>query len=264
MGEVVEVALHRFGQLVALLYPLEPRVQQRREAQVDVGRRVRAAKLHARGLLLTWVEAGNPYEGRAVLAAPGDVDGSLVARYQPLVGVDVLGEDYADLAGVPELSRDERLPVVGKEVLVIRVEESVLTVLEEALVGVHARAVLGSYRLGHEGGVDAMTGGNLFDDRLVSLDLVSHLQGAVKPQVDLVLAVADLVVGVFDVYAKLLQRQDRLTPKARGRVEGGQVEVAAVVERCGRCGVLEVEVLELGAAVEVVKAHLVCPLERPF
>src|SRR5215211_4435900 len=52
---------------------------------------------------------------------------------------------------------------------------------------------------------------------------------------DLVLAVADLVVRVFDVYAELLQRQDRLTPKARGRVEGGQVEVAAVVERRGRC-----------------------------
>src|ERR671921_2325135 len=26
VGEVVEIALHRFGQLVALLYPLEPRV----------------------------------------------------------------------------------------------------------------------------------------------------------------------------------------------------------------------------------------------
>src|SRR5919112_6020152 len=159
MGEVVEVALHRFGRLVALLYPLEPRVQQRRKAQVDVGRRVRAAKLHARGLLLTWVEAGNPYEGRAVLAAPGDVDGSLVARHQPLVGIDVLGEDYADLAGVPELSRDERLRLVGEVVLVVGVEEGVLLTREEALVGVHARAVLGSYRLGHKGGVDAVHGG---------------------------------------------------------------------------------------------------------
>src|SRR5918992_3309225 len=102
MGEVVEVALHRFGQLVALLYPLEPRVQQRRKAQVDVRRRVRTAKLHARGLLLTRVEARNPYKGRAVFTTPSDVDGGLVAGDETLVGINVLGEDYADLTGVPQ------------------------------------------------------------------------------------------------------------------------------------------------------------------
>src|SRR5262245_45662730 len=38
-GEVVEVRLHRIGQLVALLDPLEPRVQERREREVRVARR---------------------------------------------------------------------------------------------------------------------------------------------------------------------------------------------------------------------------------
>src|SRR5580765_7268381 len=33
-GQVVEVGLHRWGQLVALLDPLEPRMEQRREGQI--------------------------------------------------------------------------------------------------------------------------------------------------------------------------------------------------------------------------------------
>src|SRR3954464_10600747 len=50
--EVVEVLLHRLGQLVALLDALQPGLQQRGEGQVRVARGVRAAQLHARGLLL--------------------------------------------------------------------------------------------------------------------------------------------------------------------------------------------------------------------
>ena len=53
--QVVEVALHRLRQLVALLDPLEAGLQQRRERQVRIARRIRAAELHARGLLLARV-----------------------------------------------------------------------------------------------------------------------------------------------------------------------------------------------------------------
>jgi hypothetical protein len=51
-GEVVEVALHRLGQLVALLDAFQPRVKESGEAQVDVGRRIRTPELHPGGLLL--------------------------------------------------------------------------------------------------------------------------------------------------------------------------------------------------------------------
>src|SRR4029079_994465 len=37
LGEVVEVLLHRLGQLVALLDPFQPRLQHRREAEVGGG-----------------------------------------------------------------------------------------------------------------------------------------------------------------------------------------------------------------------------------
>src|SRR5215210_1453943 len=261
--EMVEVALHRLGQLVALLDTLEARVQQRREAQVDVRRGVRAPELGAGGLLLARVVERNPYQRRAVAPAPGDVDRGFVAGDQPLVGVHELGEDDADLPRVPELARDELLRRVGEVVLVVRVEEGVAIAREEALMGVHPRAVLVYDRLGHERGVDPVLGGYLLDDRLVGHHLVGHLQGAVEAQVYLVLADADLVVRVLYVDAELLQRHDRLAPQAGRRIQRRQVEVAAVVQGFGAGGVPEVEVLELRPAEEVIEAHLAGALERP-
>ena len=67
---------------------------------------------------------------------------------------------------------------------------------------------------------------------------------------------ADLVVRVLHVDAELLQREDGLAAHVRAGVERRQVEVAALVEISGtppRGGRSEVEVLELGADVEVVK-----------
>src|SRR3712207_1404600 len=107
MREVVEVALHRLGQLVAPLDPLETGVQQRREAEVDVRRGVRAPQLRPGSLLLTGVVERHPHQGRAVAPTPGYVDRGLIARNQPLVGVHELGEDDADLTRVPELARYE-------------------------------------------------------------------------------------------------------------------------------------------------------------
>src|SRR5829696_1751217 len=78
-GEVVEVALHRLGELVAFLDAFEPCMQERREAQVDVRRRVRTPELRALGLSLARVVDRHPHQRRAVAAAPGQVDRSLVA-----------------------------------------------------------------------------------------------------------------------------------------------------------------------------------------
>ena len=125
-GEVVEVLLHRLGQLVALLDPLEPRLQQHRERQVGVARRVRAAQLHARRLLAARVVQRHAHERRAVAPRPGDVHRRLEAGHQALVGVHPLGEDRADLARVLELAGDERLADVRQEVLVVGVVERVL------------------------------------------------------------------------------------------------------------------------------------------
>ncbi len=237
-------------------------MQERREAQVDVRCRVRAAQLHARRLLLARVEARHPHQRRAVAAAPGDVDRGLVAGDQALVGVHVLGEDDGELPGVAELARDKRLRLVREVMLAVRVEERVLAVREEALVGVHPRAVLVFEGFRHERRVDAVAGGDLLDDRLVGHHLVGHRHRVVEAQVDLVLAYANLVVAVLDPDAELLQRLHGLAPQRRRRVQRRQVEVAAVVEGLCAAGVLEVEELQLRSAVERVEAHLVGPLQR--
>ena len=74
------------------------------------------------------------------------------------------------------------------------------------------------------------------------------------------------MVGVLDVDAELLQRQDRLPAHVGAGVERGQVEVAALVEDLGAAvagaRVLEVEVLELGPDVVGVEAEVLGALER--
>ena len=60
--DVVEVLLHRLGQLVALLDALEAGREQDREGQVGVAGRVGTAQLHARGLLLAGVVQGHPHQ----------------------------------------------------------------------------------------------------------------------------------------------------------------------------------------------------------
>ena len=73
------------------------------------------------------------------------------------------------------------------------------------------------------------------------------------------------MVGVLDVDAQLLERENRLAAQVRARVERRQVEVAALVENLGdaRLGLLgaEVEVLELRADVVVVEAQLLGPID---
>jgi hypothetical protein len=83
--DVVEVLLHRLGQLVALLDALEPGREQNREREVGVAGGVGAAQLHARGLLLAGVVERHPDERGAVAARPGAIDRRLVARHEPLV-----------------------------------------------------------------------------------------------------------------------------------------------------------------------------------
>ena len=161
-----------------------------------------------------------------------------------------------------ELAGDERLADVGEEVGVVGVEHRVLALAEQAHVGVHPRAVLAEERLGHERGMPAVLHGVLLDRDAVGHAVVGHLQRVGVAHVDLVLAGPDLVVGVLDVDAELLEREHRLAAHVGAGVERGEVEVAALVEDLGRVLVLEQEVLELRADVEGVEAHRARALER--
>ena len=154
-----------------------------------------------------------------------------------------------------QLAGDERLADVGEEVRVVGIVEGVAPAAEQRLVGVHARAVLAEQGLGHEGRVKAVLHRVFLDRDPVGHAVVGHLQRVGVAHVDLVLARADLVVGVLGMDPELLEREHRLAPQVRAGVERGQIEVAALVEDLGGLGVAEVEVLELGPDVEVVEAH---------
>jgi hypothetical protein len=163
---------------------------------------------------------------------------------------------------VAQLAGDERLADGREVVLVVLGEELVPPVGEERHVGVHPGAVLAEERLRHEGRVDAVLGGDFLHDQPVRDRVVGHLQCARVAHVDLVLRGPDLVVVVLDRDPDRLERLDRLVPELGGRVHRGHREVAALVERLRAFVVLEEEVLELGADVEGVEAHLPHPVER--
>ena len=86
-----------------------------------------------------------------------------------------------------ELARDEGLADLGEVPLVVGVEERVLPLGEERLVGVHPRAVLAEERLRHEGRVVAGLLGDLLDDEPVRDRVVGHVEGGRVAHVDLVL-----------------------------------------------------------------------------
>ena len=223
--------------------PSRPGVQQDRERQVGVARRVGAAQLHARGLLLAGVVERHPHQRRAVAPRPRGVDRRLVARHQPLVRVHPLGEHRAHLARVAQLAGDERLADRGEVELVVGVVEGVGAVLEQRHVGVHPGAVLAEQRLGHEGGVPAVLHGVLLDRDPVGHAVVRHLQRRGVAHVDLVLGGADLVVAVLHVHAQLLERQHGVAahvgarrPGWSGRSSRPRPGSRAGRARGGRCG----------------------------
>ena len=149
------------------------------------------------------------------------------------------------------------LPVSDRKYLSFVVVERVPAVLEQRLVGVHAGAVLAEQRLRHERRVPAVLERDLLDRDAVGHAVVGHLQRVGVAHVDLVLARADLVVGVLDLDPELLEREHGVAADVGPGVERREVEVAAEVERLGALGVAEQEVLELRPDEEVVEPHLV-------
>ena len=92
--------------------------------------------------------------------------------------------------------------------------------------------------------------------------MVGHRLRVGVAHVDLMLAGADLVVGVLGLDAELLEPEHGVAAQVRAGVERRQVEVAALVEHLGGARVPEVEVLELGSDEEVVEAHRLGALDR--
>ena len=230
-------------------------MQHRREAEVGVAGGVGAAQLGPGRPLLAGVVERHPDQRRAVAARPGEVGRRLVAGDQPLVGVDPLREQRRDLARVLELAGDERLRrsargSTGRRRRRRRCSPSFAsdwwTCMPEPFSpfsGFGMKVACQPYFMRV-----------LLDRDPVGHAVVGHRQRVLVAHVDLVLGGADLVVGVLDVDAHLLEREHGVAADVGAGVERRQVEVAALVEDLGDAalglGVAEVEELELGADVE--------------
>ena len=126
---------------------------------------------------------------------------------------------------------------------------------EEALVGVHPRAVDPEDRLGHERRVEAVELGDRLEGELEGERVVGGLEGVRVLEVDLVLARRDLVVRRLDRDPEGLERVHHVLADFLREV-GGEVEVAGEVvrERGDLPGLVaaEEEELQLGAHVHDV------------
>ena len=134
--------------------------------------------------------------------------------------------------------------------LVLRVVEGVGFTSEEGELEVHAGAVLVGERLGHEGGVDAVAHGHFLDQQAVGHDGVRHGEGVRVAEVHFVLAGGRLVMAEGDADAHLFEGEHGFASEVRAAIERGQVEVAALVQRFGAGGVLEVEEFDFRRDVE--------------
>ena len=106
-------------------------------------------------------------------------------------------------------------------------------------VDVEPAARLIDQGLGQEAGMDAAAHGHSPDDLLEHHHIVGGLERAGVVTVDLVLAVAALVVAVLGAHAHLLHGQADVPAQILARVQRGYVEVAAKVDgHTGRAAVV--------------------------
>ena len=128
--------------------------------------------------------------------------------HQALVGVHPLISHRADLAGVLEDARNERLGDIRELQRVVGAVESVGLTLEQAHVGVHGRAGIFGERLGHERGPHALSERDLFDQVAERHHVIGHRQRIGVAQVDLLLARSSLMVAELHRDTHLLKGID--------------------------------------------------------
>ena len=201
-AHLVDVAVDRGRRLDLVDDAVEAGHQLGAEREVRVAGRVRRAELEAARAGRREVRR-DPDAGRAVALAVDEVDRRLVAGDEAAVAVRRRRGEREDRLRVLEQAADVVAGRLRQQRVALGVVEEVRAVLPEALVGVHARAVVAEERLRHEGHDLAGPIGRLADDVLVLEDLVGGLDERAVADVDLGLArPADLVVVDLDVDAR--------------------------------------------------------------
>ena len=163
--------------------------------------------------------------------APADVARRFGTAPQPLVGVDVLVGDRADLGRVVQDAGGKLTCGDGHIEFLAGLVERVGVTFEQAQVRVHAGARSVGERLRHEAGMDASLQRNLLDDGAEGHDVVGRGERVRISQIDLVLAWPRLVVRVLHRDAHLLEHVDGGAAEVHAGAARHMVEVAALIDR---------------------------------
>ncbi len=182
----------------------------------------------------------------------------LVARHEPAVRVRGRRGEGQDRVRVLQQAADVVARRVAEQrVLPVLVIEEVVDPLPEALVRMHARAVVAVHRLRHERHDEAVLRGDVLDDVLVLHNPVRHVHERREAHVDLGLAGgAHLVVVHLDLDAGLLEREHHARAQVLQLVGRRDREVALLETRAVRevRGVVGARVPDAFVRVDVVVA----------
>src|SRR5438128_2442452 len=229
--QLVEVLVDRLTRIDLVGDPVEPRHQARRERQIRVAGVIGGAELDALGPFGLRID-GDPHARRAVALAIDEIDRRLVARHQSLVRVGRGGDDREQRRRVLEDAADVVEAVLGDVGVAPPLEEQVLPVLPERLVGVHAGAVVLEERLRHERRRLPPLPRSVLSAVLVPHDFIGHLGQGIESHIDFRLPGGrDFMVVNFDSYPHTLERQDHVRADVLELVHRRDREVALLVSR---------------------------------
>src|SRR5690606_19435919 len=237
--QLVQILVHGIARVDLVLDAVQASHQQRREAQVRVGTRIREARLDTTAFRV--LDERDTDRGRTVAGRVGQHDRRFVARHQTLVGVGQRVGDRVQRAGM----LDDAADVVDRHFrqAAVRVAaEQVLAVLAQGLVYVHPGAVVTDDRLRHEGSGLAVGMGNVVYAVLEDLYFVGLLGQGVGANADFTLASGrHFVVVYFHVQAHL----------GHGGTHGSTQVVQAVYRRHREVAALDARTVTDVVAVEI-------------
>ena len=190
--------------------------------------------------------------------APADVARRFGTAPQPLVGVDVLVGDRADLGRVVQDAGGKLTCGDGHIEFLAGLVERVGVTFEQAQVRVHAGARSVGERLRHEAGMDATLQRDLLDDGAEGHDVVGRGECVRISQIDLVLAWPRLMMRVFHRNAHLFEHIDGGAAEVHARATRHVIEVTALVDwfRCTGPIILLLEQVELDFRMHVERESL--------
>ncbi|VXB37347.1 conserved hypothetical protein [Massilia sp. 9I] len=224
--QVVQVLGRGFARVDLVLDAVQACHQQRSEAQVDVGQRVREAGLDAAAFRVRHVRDAD--RGRTVAGRVGQLDRGFIARHQALVRVGARVGDRVQGACVLDDAADVEQRGFRQACIAVAGEQ-VLAVFPDRLVHVHARAVVAVHWLRHEGRGLAVAVGHVPDHVLQVLGPVGALDQGREFGAEFILAGAGhFVVVHFDRDAHRFEDQRHFRTHVLEAVDRRDREVAAL------------------------------------